>query len=157
LPGLGLRASTAASATRARKSAEEDAIELFIFVTWLVLSIAAAVYASNKGRSGAGIFFLSLFLSPLVGFLVAVAMEPNHQQASAAKGMKKCPDCAEFVQPDAKICRFCRHEFPATTADDQEIIRDSRQSFAERLGQWRWPDQSLADRIGQWLRDRHAK
>jgi hypothetical protein len=52
-------------------------MELFIFVTWLVLSVAAAVYASNKGRSGAGIFFHSLFLSPLVGFLVAVAMEPN--------------------------------------------------------------------------------
>jgi len=46
-------------------------MEFFFFffpITWLVLSGAAAAYASNKGRSGIGIFFLSLFLSPLVGF-----------------------------------------------------------------------------------------
>ncbi|MES0135602.1 hypothetical protein NKJ88_11700 [Mesorhizobium sp. M0016] len=24
---------------------------------------------------------------------------------------KKCPDCAEMVKADARICRFCRHEF----------------------------------------------
>ena len=27
--------------------------------------------------------------------------------------MKKCPDCAELVLADARICRFCRHEFLA--------------------------------------------
>ena len=25
--------------------------------------------------------------------------------------MKRCPDCAELVQPDARICRFCRFNF----------------------------------------------
>lgn len=117
LPGRGSAASTAASATCARACAEEEAMELFIFVTWLVLSGAAAVYASNKGRSGGGIFALSLFLSPLVGFLVAAAMEPHQKEIAKAKGMKKCPDCAEFVQPEAKICRFCRHEFASNTGD----------------------------------------
>ena len=76
-------------------------MNFIIFVAWYVLSCAAAAYASHKGRSGVGIFFLSLFLSPLVGFVVAVVMEPHQQKVAEAKGMKKCPECAEFVQPDA--------------------------------------------------------
>lgn len=83
-------------------------MEFFIFTAWLVLCGAAAAYAASKGRSGAGIFFLSLFLSPLVGFIVAVVMEPKQQKIAEIKGMKKCPECAQFVQADAKTCPFCK-------------------------------------------------
>lgn len=90
-----------------------------IVVTWLALCGVAAWIASNKGRNGAGAFFLSLFLSPLVGLIVAVAMAPN----PAGQGKKKCPKCAEYVQPDAKICRFCQHDF----ATEEEAARLARE------------------------------
>jgi hypothetical protein len=91
-------------------------MEFLIIVMWLVLAGAAAAYASNKGRSGAGIFFLSLLLSPLVGFLVALAMEPNLQAVAEKKGMRKCPECAQFIQADARTCPFCKKTLTTTIA-----------------------------------------
>jgi hypothetical protein len=84
---------------------------LIIVIIWLVLCGTVGAYAGNKGRSGVGAFFLSLLLTPLVGFVIVLAMRPNE----AAQGKKCCPECSEFVQPNAKICRFCQHRF--TEAD----------------------------------------
>jgi RNA polymerase subunit RPABC4/transcription elongation factor Spt4 len=91
-------------------------MELFIFIGWLVLCGAAAALASSKGRSGTGIFFLSLFLSPLVGFIVALVMETDEPKIAEAKGMKKCPECARFVQTDVRTCPFCRKDITAQLA-----------------------------------------
>lgn len=85
---------------------------LLIFIGWFVLCGAVGKYAENKGRNGIGIFFLSFLLSPLVGFVVALAMSPNEKKVAAAQGKKRCPQCAEYIQPDAKICRFCQYKFP---------------------------------------------
>jgi hypothetical protein len=82
-------------------------MELLIFVVWLCLCGVAAYIARGKGRSAVGSFFLSVILSPFVGIIVAAVMDPN----LAGQGKKKCPNCAEFVQPEAKTCRFCQHRF----------------------------------------------
>jgi len=43
---------------------------------WLIFSIIVGAIASGKNRSGVGYFFISLFLSPLIGIIIiAVAGE----------------------------------------------------------------------------------
>ena len=86
-------------------------MEVAIIIVWLALCIVVGFYAESKGRSGIGIFFLSLILSPLVGFVAALAMKSDEKKVAVAQGKKKCPECAEFVQADAKVCRFCQHKF----------------------------------------------
>ena len=44
--------------------------------------------------------------------------------------MKKCPDCAELVQDDARVCRFCRHEFSEQGASKPPSVQPPRKNNA---------------------------
>ncbi|WP_415576585.1 zinc ribbon domain-containing protein [Gluconobacter japonicus] len=48
----------------------------------------------------------------IVAIVHVLCVKPlNNSPIGPALNTKKCPQCAETVQADARICRFCRYDF----------------------------------------------
>lgn len=88
-----------------------------IVAFWLIFSVVAGIIASSRGRSGFGYFFLSIVLSPLIGLVLAVALpslkaNPTINGGAASSTPTevthvRCHACAEWVLPEAKVCKHC--------------------------------------------------
>ena len=46
-------------------------MEIILIIIWIVLSIVVGNYAKEHGESKGLIIFISLFTSPLIGFIIA--------------------------------------------------------------------------------------
>jgi len=86
-------------------------------IVWAICGIISAIIASNKGRSGAGWFFIGVLFGPL-GIVAALVVSADHKavkQQKVTEGThRKCPMCAELVLAEAKICKYCKSELPET-------------------------------------------
>lgn len=51
--------------------------------TWVLLALLVGYVGSQRGRDGVGLFFLSLVLSPIVGFLVAIGLPVRERKRQA--------------------------------------------------------------------------
>jgi hypothetical protein len=99
---------------------------------WVSLAVAVGMFAGSRGRNGFGWFVLSMLISPLLGFIFC-AVSSNLKAGAALKLEKeaipsdkthlRCPKCAEFVLPQATICKHCS---AALTPDDQFKARQSQ-------------------------------
>jgi hypothetical protein len=97
-------------------------------VTICLLGVITGAIAKNKGHSfgkwwfyGAALFIVALpmaiMLKPLPG-TPAAATDPSN--------LRKCPKCAELIQNEASICRFCNSEVtplpPSMPAKNQNQV-----------------------------------
>lgn len=113
-------------------------MDLGFIILWVFLSAVAASIAQGKGRSGAGFFFLSIILSPLIGVIAALVAKPDkvhiENEELWSGSSKKCPHCAELIKKEAKVCRYCGRELPVVTATPKKALKKESQGIVYILG-----------------------
>lgn len=84
-----------------------------IIFLWVIGAVLVGVYGSGKGTSGGFLAgcFLSLILSPIIGFLIVLGSKPDEKYLLKSKHLKKCPACAELIKSEATKCKHCGHDF----------------------------------------------
>jgi phage FluMu protein Com len=81
-----------------------------VFVTiavWGLLAVVVGYLAGQRGRDRIGFAFIALCISPLLAFLVLIALPVKTPSES---GKAKCPHCHGMVDPDVQCCMHCRRD-----------------------------------------------
>jgi len=85
-----------------------------IFLIWLSSVFISGWLADKKGYSAFEGVLWAIFIGPFEILVILFIWKD--------KGSKKCPQCAEMVKKEAKVCRFCGYKYPADLIEDEEWL-----------------------------------
>jgi hypothetical protein len=110
---------------------------------WLGFAALVGYLAKQRGRSGLGWFALAVAVSPLVAFpllmtrpdlMVQEFLETVSQDLEVTH--VKCVHCAEYVLPEAKVCKYCGGALIPQTEQARrhaaEKMAEAEEAIAER-------------------------
>ena len=102
-----------------------------IFIYAILLGLIPASIAYKKGYPSKNegynffvwwIFGASLFIVALPWAILLKSKKGELETSRVSEVMKKCPECAELVKKEARICRFCGYEFYMKSLTQEEEI-----------------------------------
>lgn len=102
---------------------------LFGLFIWFIVSILIAGFASNRGRSGAGWFLVSFFLSPFIAILFLLLLPNLERDRIEAADRERAIEASQAFEPDGFFSGI-----PYRVGQDgviEAVVQGSRLKFSD--------------------------
>ena len=119
-------------------------IWFWILIYAIAFGIVTSLAAKTKGRDPFSWFYIGLVFG-VFGLIAVLVMEKSEQEGTGSASdhpfptieppkTKKCPDCAEEIKLEAKVCRFCGKRFTepeVTILSSAEVPKPAKVEISE--------------------------